>query len=417
MDTLLPFAVCLVLITVAAVRYHLPPFLTLVGASILFGALSGMPAGVFMPAITGGAGRLFGILGIVIFSGAVIAQVLRESRLIEIIVADITRVAGRPLHTSGLAGFLLSVPLMCNITSFVILSPIVAHLRSGGSGVRQLLYVLAVGGSLSFVLLYPSPVMHSILSTLNFYPGDPWRIDVVTLPIALALLAALLLASRRRLPPPEEGDTAPPAEAPAQERLRAWAPFAVLLLVLAAGAALPAFDLLGDINIALLAALIAALAGVTGEVRLRALAKGTKNAGIIIFDLSGAGAFGAVIAASAFPSEVYALALPVMPEILLPFVVAALVQAAQGSRVVTAAVTSTILGASGAVSALNPAATALMICAGAFSFSYVSDPFFWLIKRTTGDGFSSVVRHYTLPLFIAGMVTLAAALLVQAVLG
>lgn len=91
-------------------------------------------------------------------------------------------------------------------------------------------------------------------------------------------------------------------------------------------------------------------------------------------------------------------------------------QAAQGSRVVTAAVTAAILATIPAVAAIDPLALVLMVSAGAFMFSYVSDPFFWLLKRTTGDDFSAVVRNYTLPLSAAGLVTLAAALAIQAVL-
>jgi len=68
METLIPFAVAIVVITVASLRYHLPPFLTLVGTSVLFGALAGMPAETLIAAITGGAGRIFSILGIVIFA-------------------------------------------------------------------------------------------------------------------------------------------------------------------------------------------------------------------------------------------------------------------------------------------------------------------------------------------------------------
>ncbi|MGB4279123.1 MAG: GntP family permease, partial [Methanoculleus sp.] len=153
---------------------------------------------------------------------------------------------------------------------------------------------------------------------------------------------------------------------------------------------------------------------VPGDVRERALARGTKNAGIIIFDLAGAGAFGGVIAASAFSADVTALVTGYLPITLLPFVIAALVQAAQGSRVVTASVTATILATIPAVLVINPFALVLMVSAGAFMFSYASDPFFWLLKQTTGDDFAAVVRNYTIPLSMAGLVTLAAALLIQA---
>ncbi|NLB01073.1 MAG: GntP family permease [Methanomicrobiales archaeon] len=411
METLIAFAVILVAITVASLRYRLPPFLTLVGASILFGLLSGMPAETIVGVATTGAGRIFSLLGIVVFCGVGIAQVLRESGRIEGIVADIRKLVRRPLATAGTAGYLLSVPLMCGITSFVILAPIITHLHSDRRASKTLLYCAGVAGMISYVLLYPSPVVYSTITTLDLASGQPWGIDLITLPLSLLLLIGLLLAMRRRIPPADE------AETPAAGRShRAWLPFAVIVGMLAIGSLVPPLHALANINLALLAGLVAALATVPGDVRERALHKGTKNAGIIIFDLAGAGALGGVIAASTFPADVAALASGYLPITILPFVIAALVQAAQGSRVVTAAVTSAILVTIPAVTAMNPLALVLMVSAGAFMFSYVSDPFFWLLKRTTGDDFSAVVRNYTLPLSVAGLVTLAAALVVQAAL-
>jgi len=412
METLIAFAVALAAITVASLRYRLPPFLTLVGTSVLFGSLSGMPAETVIAAITGGAGRIFSILGIVIFCGVGIAQVLRESGRVEEIVADIRGLVHRPLATAGAAGYLLSVPLMCGITSFVILAPILTLLHPDGRASKTLLYCAGVAGMISYVLLYPAPVVYSTVTTPGLFSGRPWDIDLVALPLSLLLLAGLLLALRARTPPAGQ-----PEELPAGGRhLRAWLPFLVIALALSIGSLVPPLHALANINLALLAGLFAALATVPGDVRERALTRGTKNAGIIIFDLAGAGALGGVIAASTFPADVTALVLGFLPVTILPFVIAALVQAAQGSRVVTAAVTAAILATIPAVAAIDPLALVLMVSAGAFMFSYVSDPFFWLLKRTTGDDFSAVVRNYTLPLSAAGLVTLAAALAIQAVL-
>jgi GntP family gluconate:H+ symporter len=35
--------------------------------------------------------------------------------------------------------------------------------------------------------------------------------------------------------------------------------------------------------------------------------------------------------------------------------------------------------------------------------SYVTDPFFWLVQRTTGDDIRTVVKNYTLPVAIVGI--------------
>ena len=410
MNALIPFALALVLITVASLRYRLPPFLSLVGTSIVFGLLAGLPAETVITSITGGAGRIFATLGVVIFCGVNIAQVLRESGRIEEIVADIRGAVRRPLATAGTAGYLLSVPLMCGITSFLILAPIISHLHTDREASKTLLYCAGIAGMISYVLLYPAPVVYSMMATPGLFAGNPWKFNLLAIPVSLIILAGLLVALRSRSSPP----TAPSGMTTTGWHPRAWLPFLVILAALAAGTLIPSLHALANVNLALLAGLFAALLGVPGDVRERALARGAKNAGIIIFDLAGAGAFGGVIAASAFSTDVTALVTGYLPITLLPFVIAALVQAAQGSRVVTASVTATVLATIPAVLVINPFSLVLMVSAGAFMFSYASDPFFWLLKQTTGDDFAAVVRNYTIPLSMAGLVTLAAALLIQA---
>jgi GntP family gluconate:H+ symporter len=49
--------------------------------------------------------------------------------------------------------------------------------------------------------------------------------------------------------------------------------------------------------------------------------------------------------------------------------------------------------------------TVFMICAGTFVVSYVSDPYFWLVKQDSS--MKEVVKYYTLPLALAGLVVLA----------
>ncbi len=414
MNTLIPFALALLVITVASLRYRLPPFLTLIGTSVLFGLLAGIPVETIVPTITGGAGRIFSVLGVVIFCGVGIAQVLREGGLVADIVASIRGLVRRPLLTAGTAGYLLSVPLMCGITSFVILAPILTHLHTDRQAARTLLYCAGVAGMVSYVLLYPALVVYSTTTTLGLFPGRPWEINLIALPVSLLILAGLLLLLRSRTQPSTE--SAPPDTGTSEWKRRAWLPFIVIVLMLAIGSLVPSLHVLADINLALLAGLFCALAIVPPDARERGFARGTKNAGIIIFDLAGAGAFGSIIAASAFPADIAALVQGILPITLLPFVIAALMQAAQGSRVVTATVTSTILATIPAALAINPLALVLMISAGAFMFSYVSDPFFWVLKRVTGDEFSGVVRNYTLPLSAAGLVTLAVALIVEIML-
>ena len=108
--------------------------------------------------------------------------------------------------------------------------------------------------------------------------------------------------------------------------------------------------------------------------------------------MCGAGALGFVIAASSFPDDVFALINGVFPVVVVPFVLAVLIQTAQGSRIVTAVITSSIVARTDIVT------------------SNVSDPYFWLIQRSTGDSIPTVVRRFTLPLAGAGVLIFCCAM-------
>jgi GntP family gluconate:H+ symporter len=119
----------------------------------------------------------------------------------------------------------------------------------------------------------------------------------------------------------------------------------------------------------------------------------SRRSGVILLDLCGAGAFGYILAQSGLGKEVFELGKG------LPFLVSSVLQLAQGSRVVTAIVASQIMQDY----PLDAPTLALAISAGAFMLSYVSDPYFWLIKESTGASLREMVRGYTLPLSMMGL--------------
>jgi GntP family gluconate:H+ symporter len=125
---------------------------------------------------------------------------------------------------------------------------------------------------------------------------------------------------------------------------------------------------------------------------------------VILLDLCGAGAFGYVVAQSGLGQEIYRLG-HFLPALLLPFLLSAALQLAQGSRVVTATVATQIL----AGYPLPAVTLALLIASGAFMFSYVTDPYFWLIKSSTGASMKQTILGYTLPLSLLGLAAFAIA--------
>jgi len=197
---------------------------------------------------------------------------------------------------------------------------------------------------------------------------------------------------------------------------KAWAPFLAIL------AAIPLFSIVfplsheSMIQCIMLAGLLVCMALATPAERIAGLLQGTRHAGIIMFDICGAGAFGSVIVASGFPESVFPGMVTALPLVLIPFVFTAAIQAAQGSRVVSAVISSQVLAGTAVSASMHPIPLVLSVAAGTCVISYLSDPFFWLLQRTTGGSIWEVVRNYTVPLFVCGMVVLTGAVGLEAIL-
>ncbi len=413
MDPLVVFLLILILITIFTAKFHVPPFLTLTGAALLFGFLTGM-GDMTVSVITKGMGQVFALLGIPIFSGAVIAMVLRNTGGIERIISDVKRVVRLPLLSSGIGGYLLSLPLMCCLTSFIVISPVIEHPRFSGKHKRRMLYMAAFGSIISFVLLYPLPVAYSVVSNTGITDFDPLTYTAVAFPLSLAVLAfAYLFFRRTTLPDSNEATESGVYDKKTQlVSWKAWAPIIVPFMLIVVGHSQEPLRILSNINIALFAGAITAII-IAGDKRLYSIEKGTKNAGIIMFDLCGAGGLGYIIAAGSFASQIYAGISGIVPALLLPFILAALIQTAQGSRVVTAVITSAIIGKNGLIEYLPPLSLMLMVAAGTLIFSNISDPYFWLVKRSTGDNLVTVLKNYSLPQACAGIFILIIALAIS----
>ncbi|MDD1715988.1 MAG: GntP family permease [Methanolinea sp.] len=419
-DALLLFLITLVLITCVSLLLRAPPFFTLIGAAVFYGLLSGMNLDSVFQAIIGGLGRVFGIFAIIILCGAVIARTLQEQGLIEALVADIRRRTGDPHTLSGLAGYLFALPTTCCITAFVMLSPVLERLGRNASENRGLLYLAAVGSVISYTLVYPTPVTIPLFSTIGS-DVSPLVFDLLAIPLSLILLAGIILAARARTCRIKggAGDTVEDAQtemsgshpgSPDRFHWRAWAPFLVIVVAIPAGILLLSLPHASLIQFIMLAGAAAAIALAPHSARMAGIQQGTKHAGMIMFDICGAGALGSVIVKAGFASQALPQIAALLPLVLVPFVLTALIQAAQGSRVVTTVIASELIAGGQMVAGLHPITLLLSISAGACVVSYVTDPYFWLLQRSTGDGIGTVVKHYTVPLAVAGIVVLLAAI-------
>jgi GntP family gluconate:H+ symporter len=412
MDPLVAFVITLALITLVSIRYRISPFFTLIGGSVLFGLLAGLTLDATLVGIATGIGNVFSAFGIIILCGAVIAKLLQEQHQIEEMVADIRRRLKNPPMIAGVSGYILAVPITCCITAFILLSPILDNLETDPKKRTILLYLAAVGSIISYALIYPTPVVIPLFDA--FSEGmSPLVFDAVTIPLSLVALAGILVFFRWWCPegmqagttetPLDNQTSAVHAGSPIPVHWRAWAPFIAIVASIPIALFVLNLSHMSMINFIMLIGAVTALVLAPQTARFQGLSQGAKHAGIIIFDICGAGALGFVIVKSGFAQAALGELTLFIPIILVPFLFAALIETAQGSRVVTAVVTAEVLAGSAVVGAIHPIPLILLISAGSCIVSYVTDPYFWLVQRTTGDDIGTVLRNYTLPVALVGI--------------
>ena len=402
MDPLPAFLLAILLASFLSVKIGLSPFLSLIVSAFAYGVLSGMGPEL-VGYVSEGLARIFSALAIIVFSGSVIAENLRRSRAVDRIVADLLGLVGRRrgMLASGLSGYLVTLPAMCSITSYLILEPMVGGMgRKAGGSSKKFLFTAAAFSVISFNLVYPSPVMVTLTGSLEVAPIEALKFG---LPLSLLLFIPAFLYLGR-LPIVEE--KAPDETGPLPPRLVSWAPLALPLVLILAGLLSPRAWLVGSPNLALLAGALLSAALAKGEAK-EMIKRATRRAGIIIFDLCGAGAFGYVVAQGGLGPQLYGELGPVVPAVVLPFLIASLIQLAQGSRVVTVVIAAEIMKGY----PLEPITLLFLIAAGAFVLSAVSDPYFWLVKETTNSDLRENIVGYSLPLTLFGLLVFAAAVL------
>ncbi len=403
METLSAFLICILAVTVATAYFKIPPFPVLFGAAIIYGILAGLPLETVINTASAGAGRIFVILGVAVWGGSIIAFSLVKGGGIERIRSDLAMISRRPAVHAGLAGWLLAVPFMCAITPFLVLAPLMKSRGADPKRAGVLLSLVACGSVLSFVLIAPAPVMATLIEVFSIDP----ELNLLTIPLSLILLLLMIVLLGRSI----HADTPQEGGEEGSGRGAAWAPLILPVAIIVIGFLLPGAGAKTILPVALLAGAAVAVFFIARTLRKEAVSEGTKHAGIIIFDLCGAGALGGVIAASSFPSDAAALLGMVIPLAAVPFILACFIQTAQGSRVVTAVITADIIAGTTIPDLIPASALFLMIAAGTMVISYASDPFFWLVNRTAGQSVLETVKTFTIPLAAAGGVVFLVAVL------
>lgn len=423
-----------VFIVVSTTRFHLHPFLALLAAGLIFGMGSGMPLPDVAVSIREGFGATIGNVGIVIIAGTVIGVFLERSGGAYAIAEAILKRIGRQRVPASMSiiGYITSVPVFAD-SGFVILQSLNKALtRRAGLSLSTTAIALCLGLMVSHTLLPPTPGPIAAAAGLE---ADLGLVILVATPVSLAVLLfswfwATRVASRLHI------DPAPDVTEAELERRLAQAPSAarsllpifvpLVLIMLGSVARLPsqpfgdgAWDagirFVGDPIIALLLGMLMAFA-LPSKLERRMFAQSgwvgeaILAAAIIILITGAGGAFGRVLLNSGFAQEFGGAMAAWGMGLWLPFVISAVIRAAQGSATVamitTAGIIAPLLPALGLDSDIGRALAVVAIGSGGFFASHANDSYFWVVTQmsgmTPGDGYRLITAGSSLMAVLSG---------------
>lgn len=418
----LAVAVALLILFVLRTKVH--AVLALVIAASIAGLAAGMAPDATIESITTGFGSTLSTIGLVIGLGVMMGRILEASGAAEKLAVTLIRWLGRKREEWALAGagFIISIPIFVD-SAFVILTPLVRSLsRTSGRSILTLGIALAGGLTMTHHAVPPTPGPLGAAGIFDVGVGEMilWGV-VLTLPaLVLVVLYATIMGPRIEAKvAAQTGEQLSPSaafaefEAQAVERERKLPSLAIslmpilvpILLIFAntvstnlteAGAlTLPetlvqTAAFVGNPVIALLIGVLIAVYGLTrGQPRQDTLAdmeKGVESAGIILLVTGAGGALGAVLRDSGTGQSIgeWASGLP-LPAVLIPFVIATIVRAIQGSGTVSIITAASI---SAPIMADMPGVTMVLAaqaaCLGSMFFGYFNDSLFWVVNRMLG---------------------------------
>jgi gluconate transporter len=434
-------AIALILVLILAVKLH--PFLALLLSAMALGLTAGMPPDKVLKSIQTGFGEALGFIAVVVGLGAMIGRYLEYSgggrALADWLLLKLGK--DRASWAMMIAAFLVGLPIFFEV-GFIILVPLVWNLAKETK--RSLLFYglpMAAALTVTHSLVPPHPAPAAASQLLG---GDLARTILygilVSIPMVIAagMVYGQWIANRLHIPVPEIASTAmekgsdgpPPA-----------IPTVILLLVLPvalifgativtmssvpAGSPLRAASVfLGHPFAALTITVIASLIffgtrrGLTRAQAGKMAGEALAPMGALLCIMGGGGALKQIIVdsgAGAYLGKV--LITSAISPLLVVYIVAALMRAAQGSATVA------IITAAGIVAPIVkgiPGYSAdlivLALCCGGTAFSHVSDAGFWMVNQYFGMSVPQTLRSWTAMKIVSSLVGIAIVMLLQAFL-
>jgi gluconate transporter len=394
--------------------FKLHAFLAMLLTSMALGLACGLPPAALIKSIQAGTGDALSFIAIVLGLGAMIGAFLEHSGGGRVLADYLLKLFGKENAAWAVvaAAFLVGLPIFFEV-GFIILVPLVWNLAKESK--RSLLFfgmAMAAPLTITHSLVPPHPAPAAAAQLLGASLGGAILYGtLLSIPLAIfgGIFYAKFIANRIFVSVPEIADTLEshaPGKAPAVGLVIFLLVLPVLLILAStlAGPENAPLLFLGHPFTALTVTTLLCMYffGVRRGLNRDELAKLAVSsfvpAGSLLLIMGGGGAFKQVIVdtgAGAYAGQL--LAASHISPLLIAFLIAVAMRAAQGSATVA------IITAAGIIaplmksfSGVRPEMIYLAVCCGGSSISHVNDAGFWLVNQYFGMTVPETLKSWTM---------------------
>jgi GntP family gluconate:H+ symporter len=417
-------------IILGTTRLKLHPFVVLLLASYLAGALAGLPIENIAVSISRGFGDIMAYIGIVIVLGTIIGTILEKSNAAIKLAELVLKLVGKrfPALAMSIIGYIVSIPVFCD-SAYVILSSLkksLVHRTKKPSVALSIALSTGLYATHTFVPPTPGPIAAAGNLGLDDQLG---LVILFGLTVALvALFAGYFWASFAGKKYTTSEDTDKFNQSISENlklpsAIKALLPILVpiIMIALRSVATYPAkpfgtgfffafLDFSGQPVNALFIGLMLSflLFPVFNKETLTGwIGDGISAAAPILLITGAGGAFGTILKETQIGETIGNMLADYQLGIFLPFIIAAAFKTAQGSSTVALVATSALIAPLLSIiglDSLNGKVLAVMATgAGAMTISHANDSFFWVVTQFSGMDVKTGYKTHTIATLIQGI--------------
>ncbi len=422
--------VSVLFIILGTTKLKLHPFIVLLFASYLAGAMAGLPIEKIATTIATGFGNIMAYIGIVIILGTIIGVILEKSNAAIKLAELVIKMVGKrfPGLAMSIIGYIVSIPVFCD-SAFVILSSLRKSLvaKTGKSSVT-LSIALSTGlyASHTFVPPTPGPIAAAgnlglenqlglvilfgmVVAAFAMFTGYLWASYVGKKYTTSEIIQEESIISESELKLPSATKSLLPILVP------------IVLIAVRSIATYPSqpfgegflftfFNFTGQpINALLIGFLLSffLFPKFNKETLTGWIGDGISAAAPILLITGAGGAFGTILKETQIGEILGNLLAGYQLGIFLPFIIASAFKTAQGSTTValvaTSAIIAPLLSTIGLDSLYGKVLAVMATGAGAMTISHANDSFFWVVTQFSGIDVKTGYKTHTLATLIQGV--------------